>query len=147
MLIALDAMGGDYAPGPIVAGAVQAVATDPELGVVLVGDQAKVEPLLPGEDAAHDAVLEQVLRLGVDVGADVEHDDRAALRGHDGGDARPADVLEEQLEQQAAGDHGAGVAGADDTVGLALGQELPAAAEDVGRRAAIIRPAKATRDQ
>jgi glycerol-3-phosphate acyltransferase PlsX len=47
MRIALDAMGGDHAPGPIVAGAVQAVAADPELRVVLVGDQAQVEPLLP----------------------------------------------------------------------------------------------------
>src|SRR5438067_3170130 len=46
MQIALDAMGGDHAPGPIVAGAVQAVAADPELRVVLVGDQAQIEPLL-----------------------------------------------------------------------------------------------------
>ncbi len=30
MRIALDAMGGDHAPGPIVAGAVQAVAADPQ---------------------------------------------------------------------------------------------------------------------
>ncbi|MHB1421694.1 MAG: phosphate acyltransferase PlsX [Gemmataceae bacterium] len=48
MLIALDAMGGDHAPGPIVAGAVQAVAADPQLSVLLVGDQAKLEPLLSG---------------------------------------------------------------------------------------------------
>jgi glycerol-3-phosphate acyltransferase PlsX len=47
MRIALDAMGGDHAPGPIVAGAVAAVAAEPELTVVLVGDQAQVEPLLP----------------------------------------------------------------------------------------------------
>ncbi len=46
MQLALDAMGGDHAPGPIVAGAVQAVRNDPELRVVLVGDQAQVEPLL-----------------------------------------------------------------------------------------------------
>jgi glycerol-3-phosphate acyltransferase PlsX len=46
MRIALDAMGGDHAPEPIVAGAVQAVAADPELRVVLVGDQARIEPLL-----------------------------------------------------------------------------------------------------
>ncbi|MFO0927954.1 MAG: phosphate acyltransferase PlsX [Gemmataceae bacterium] len=51
MRIALDAMGGDHAPGPIVAGAVQAVAAEPELHVVLVGDQAQVEPLLPPGDA------------------------------------------------------------------------------------------------
>lgn len=48
MRIALDAMGGDHAPGPIVTGAIQAVALDPELHVVLVGDQPQVEPLLEG---------------------------------------------------------------------------------------------------
>src|SRR4051812_23687443 len=48
MRIALDAMGGDHAPGPVVAGAVQAVAHDPELRVVLVGDQAQIEPALAG---------------------------------------------------------------------------------------------------
>src|SRR5580698_5480163 len=48
MLIALDAMGGDHAPAPIIAGAVQAVADDPELSVLLVGDQAQIEPLLDG---------------------------------------------------------------------------------------------------
>src|SRR5713226_1421705 len=46
MRIALDAMGGDHAPGPIVAGAVQAVASTPGLHVVLVGDQAQVQPCL-----------------------------------------------------------------------------------------------------
>ncbi len=46
MDIGLDAMGGDHAPGPIVAGAVQAVAADPNLRVILVGDRAQVEPLL-----------------------------------------------------------------------------------------------------
>src|SRR5207302_1677093 len=46
MQIALDAMGGDFAPGPIVGGAVQAVAADPELRVILVGDRAQVEPSL-----------------------------------------------------------------------------------------------------
>jgi glycerol-3-phosphate acyltransferase PlsX len=45
---ALDAMGGDHAPGPIVAGAIQAAREEPELTVVLVGDQARVEPLLAG---------------------------------------------------------------------------------------------------
>jgi glycerol-3-phosphate acyltransferase PlsX len=49
MRIALDAMGGDHAPGPVVAGALQAVAADPEVTVVLVGDSAKVEPHLPSD--------------------------------------------------------------------------------------------------
>jgi glycerol-3-phosphate acyltransferase PlsX len=43
MRIALDAMGGDHAPGPIVTGAVEAVGDDPGMTVVLVGDQARVE--------------------------------------------------------------------------------------------------------
>jgi glycerol-3-phosphate acyltransferase PlsX len=46
MEIALDAMGGDHAPGPIVAGAVQAVAADPSLHVILVGDRAQIETCL-----------------------------------------------------------------------------------------------------
>ena len=56
MRIALDAMGGDHAPEPIVAGAVQAVAADPELRVVLVGDQARVEPLVPADAAGRDRI-------------------------------------------------------------------------------------------
>jgi glycerol-3-phosphate acyltransferase PlsX len=43
MRIALDAMGGDHAPGPIVAGAVDAVRDDAELTILLVGDQARIE--------------------------------------------------------------------------------------------------------
>jgi glycerol-3-phosphate acyltransferase PlsX len=51
MRIALDAMGGDHAPGPIVAGALQAAAARPDLHVVLVGDQAQIEPLTAGAPA------------------------------------------------------------------------------------------------
>ena len=43
MRIALDAMGGDFAPGPIVTGAVEAVRDQPDLTVVLVGDRDRVE--------------------------------------------------------------------------------------------------------
>jgi len=56
MQIALDAMGGDHAPGPIVAGAVQAVAADPQLRVVLVGDRAQVEPCLADAQLTHDRI-------------------------------------------------------------------------------------------
>lgn len=48
MRVALDAMGGDFAPQPIVAGAVEAVKKDRDLTVVLVGDQAQVEACLSG---------------------------------------------------------------------------------------------------
>ena len=48
MRIALDAMGGDHAPGPIVAGAIQAVNAAADVSVVLVGDRERLEPHLAG---------------------------------------------------------------------------------------------------
>jgi glycerol-3-phosphate acyltransferase PlsX len=54
MRIALDAMGGDFAPGPIVAGAVQAVQADPKLRVVLVGDQAQIAKSLAEAGGPHE---------------------------------------------------------------------------------------------
>ncbi|MGH7254310.1 MAG: phosphate acyltransferase PlsX [Nitrospirales bacterium] len=42
MKIAIDAMGGDYGPAPVVEGAVQA-ATELGLDVILVGDEAKIQ--------------------------------------------------------------------------------------------------------
>jgi glycerol-3-phosphate acyltransferase PlsX len=46
-VIAVDAMGGDRAPGEIVAGALQAAATR-DLGILLVGREEAIGPLLPG---------------------------------------------------------------------------------------------------
>ena len=37
--VAVDAMGGDYAPGEMVAGAVDAVNTQPGIQVILVGKE------------------------------------------------------------------------------------------------------------
>src|SRR6266852_5075147 len=54
MRIALDAMGGDHAPGPIVLGAIQAVQNDADMHVVLVGDQAKIEPHLAAAQKVRD---------------------------------------------------------------------------------------------
>ncbi len=46
MRIALDAMGGDFAPEPTIDGAIAALAADPGLEVVLVGDRPRLEGLL-----------------------------------------------------------------------------------------------------
>ena len=43
MRIAVDAMGGDYAPGQIVLGAIEAVHKYEECEIVLVGDQDKIQ--------------------------------------------------------------------------------------------------------
>src|SRR5262249_30562274 len=84
-----------------------------DLGLVALED-------VLGEDGAHDAVLIKMFRFGVNVGADVEKDGEALLGGHEGGDAGPPDSLEKEPRHEAAGDHGAGVAGADDRLDLAL---------------------------
>jgi glycerol-3-phosphate acyltransferase PlsX len=49
LTIGLDAMGGDAAPGIVVAGALLALAKDPDLRLLLVGDAPRVEPLLAGQ--------------------------------------------------------------------------------------------------
>ena len=47
--VAVDAMGGDNAPREIVRGAVEAVAGDPDLEVVLVGRAREIEAELPAD--------------------------------------------------------------------------------------------------
>jgi phosphate acyltransferase len=55
MRVALDAMGGDFAPGPIVAGACEAVGDLCDLTVVLVGDRDRIEAeLAKAPDAPRD---------------------------------------------------------------------------------------------
>jgi len=46
MRIAIDAMGGDHAPRSAVEGAIAAAKEWPDIDIVLVGDQAVLEPLL-----------------------------------------------------------------------------------------------------
>ena len=55
MRVALDAMGGDFAPAPIVTGACEAVNDHPDLTVVLVGDRERIETeLAKAPDAPRD---------------------------------------------------------------------------------------------
>ena len=57
--IAVDAMGGDFAPEEIVAGAIQASA-ELEIDVLLVGDEAQINPLVKkhgGKDSPHLKVI------------------------------------------------------------------------------------------
>lgn len=51
--VALDAMGGDHAPDEVVAGAALLSRTEPSIHTTLVGDAARIEPLL--EAASHNA--------------------------------------------------------------------------------------------
>ena len=55
--IAIDAMGGDHAPEEIVAGALLAASEHPTAQLILVGDEARIRPLLKGPDAARITVI------------------------------------------------------------------------------------------
>lgn len=68
MRIALDVMGGDFGPQPAVAGAVEALASDPHIHVTLVGDQDQIEPMLAnlGENAARVAFEHTTEVVGMD---------------------------------------------------------------------------------
>jgi glycerol-3-phosphate acyltransferase PlsX len=50
MRVALDVMGGDHGPAPVVAGALEAAEITPNLFVTLVGDRAQIEPSLKDVD-------------------------------------------------------------------------------------------------
>ena len=66
-----------------------------------------------GEDLAHDGELDQVARVALHVGAEVEHHHVAARRGADGGERRPVD-LRQRLDHDLGQRHQrAGVAGGD----------------------------------
>ncbi|HEX3015121.1 MAG TPA: phosphate acyltransferase PlsX [Desulfobacteria bacterium] len=59
MRIAVDAMGGDFAPGEIVQGAIQAAQADPEIEVILVGQPAAIQAVnssLPANVSVHPAL-------------------------------------------------------------------------------------------
>lgn len=46
MRIALDAMGGDFAPGPNIEGAIAVLRESPDVKIVLVGDRPQIDPLI-----------------------------------------------------------------------------------------------------
>jgi len=62
MRIALDAMGGDYAPGPIVTGAVQAVAENPDLTRALCDAKRELIRQLEHQKSAREPMKNRRLR-------------------------------------------------------------------------------------
>jgi glycerol-3-phosphate acyltransferase PlsX len=71
--IAVDAMGGDFAPDAVLQGVSAALAADPSLKVLLVGAVEIVEPFASGRDRCDAVVTTQVVEMG-------EHPS-AAVRG------------------------------------------------------------------
>ncbi|QDU61860.1 Phosphate acyltransferase [Planctomycetes bacterium Pan216] len=56
MRLAVDAMGGDHGPEPVVSGVLSALETDEDLSVVLVGDQDQIEPHLDATASVLDRI-------------------------------------------------------------------------------------------
>ncbi len=56
MRIALDAMGGDFAPAPNIIGAIEAVKQIPDLEVLLVGDRAPLEQEIASAGGIPDSI-------------------------------------------------------------------------------------------
>jgi len=71
--IAVDAMGGDFAPRAVLEGVASALAADPSLRVLLVGDAQVVEPFAAARERCEGVATTQVIEMG-------EHP-AAAVRG------------------------------------------------------------------
>ncbi len=74
--IALDAMGGDHGPSVVVPGAALALAQHPDTSFILVGDRARIEPLL----AAHPQLREASQLVHTDVAVRMDDKPSQALR-------------------------------------------------------------------
>lgn len=127
MRIVVDAMGGDFAPREIVQGAVQALAVDPELHIILVGREKEIKQCLP-EDYDRGRVTihhcEEVIEMD-------EHPASAYRRKKDA-----SIVVSTRLVKEKKGD---ALISAGNT-----GAQLVAALFGLGRIAGIERPAIAT---
>lgn len=119
--VAVDAMGGDHAPGEIVAGAVAAAHRG--IDVVLVGDEPTIQSLLNGADLP------------------IEHADDVIHMG-----ANPARALREQPNSSiAVASRLVAAGGADSLVSAgSTGAALAAAAIIIGRVPGVLRPSIAS---
>lgn len=79
--IAIDAMGGDHAPEEIVAGALLAAREYPSARLILVGDEARIRPLLTGPAAKGIEVVHapEAVPMGQSASAALRGSERTSL--------------------------------------------------------------------
>jgi phosphate acyltransferase len=105
--IAIDAMGGDHGPGVTVPAALRALSVHPELSLLVVGDEARLAPLLERAAPALRPRLELVSASQV---VEMHEKPSAALRGKRDSSLRKAvDLVKEGAAQAcvSAGNTGA----------------------------------------
>lgn len=66
MRIAVDAMGGDYAPEEIIKGTLMAAETWPDLHLILIGQQERILPFFIGAKPANISLVEASEVIGMD---------------------------------------------------------------------------------
>ncbi|OQP17886.1 phosphate acyltransferase PlsX [Geobacillus zalihae] len=123
MNIAVDAMGGDHAPGEIVRGALMAAAHFPDIEITLIGDEAKIRPHVAGEERISIIHTDEV----------IEADDepvRAVRRKKNSSMVRMAEEVKEGRAEAciSAGNTGALMAAGLFVVGRVAGIDRPALA-------------------
>ncbi|MDQ7094725.1 phosphate acyltransferase PlsX [Desulfosporosinus sp. PR] len=126
MRIAVDAMGGDYAPEEIVKGVLKAAAASPEVDLKLVGQKTRIQPFLPNSLPSNLSLVEASEIVEMD-----EHPANAVRKKKDS-----SIVVATRLVRQGEAD---AVVSAGST-----GAQMAAALLGLGRIKGIERPAIAT---
>ena len=124
-------MGGDNAPDEVVIGAVDWARTHPDTQVILVGDEARVTPLLGGSDGAAGAKPSNVSIVHASESIAMEEHPAAAIRSKRDASINVCMRLVREGKADAvvtAGHTGAGVASAIINLGRLKGVDRPALA-------------------
>ena len=121
--IAVDALGGDNAPGVVLDGVEQALAADEDLTVILCGPNEVVSPFA----AAHDRCVAQATTEAISMG---EHPAQAVRKKKDSSIVVGCRLVKEEAAQGffSAGSTGACLAAATPVMGRAKGIARPALA-------------------
>lgn len=123
--IAVDAMGGDNAPGEVVIGAVDWARQHPDVQVLLVGDEPRMEPFVHGELPSNVSVIQAAESVSM------EEQPAAAIRSKRDASINVCMRLVREGRADAvvtAGHTGAGVASAIINLGRLKGVDRPALA-------------------
>ena len=127
--VAVDAMGGDHAPDEVVIGAVDWARLNPDTQVILVGDEARVTPLVGGSDGTAKPANVSIVHASESISMD-EHP-AAAIRSKRDASINVCMRLVKEGKADAvvtAGHTGAGVASAIINLGRLKGVDRPALA-------------------
>ena len=124
MKIAIDAMGGDFAPLETVLGSIEAVRANEHIEVVLVGDEQQIFNILEARNEAKNPRI-SVHHASQVIGMD-EHPGQALRKKKDASIVVATSLVRDNVCDAviAPGSTGAAVAAAGSTAGVAVGASL-----------------------